>query len=320
MPTLAFFLRPISACALAAGWLLACGGGDPPAAPSPTPPGVDAGADASGEDPPEAGAADAADDPNYPFVVTNESVQAAGIEQEYVLVVPKEPAASPLPILFAYHGDGGSGDGLRRSWGLERTTGNNAILVYPSRAVRGGWQVENQSSNNPFLAGFDAIVARVAAEHDGDPAKVAATGFSNGAFLAHILGCWRGASLRAIGALGGGYPYNAQSTGGAWPNTYPKCEGQVPVAALVMHGENDPIGAGRVSAWYWTYVNRCSPNPDGCDFDPDNRAPTDHPECERFTDAPAEYPVEFCNIRNFGHQMWDDAAPRMWQFFQERMR
>ena len=251
-------------------------------------------------------------EPDSPYTVTTESVQAAGITHEYVLVIPKERATATLPIVLAYHGDVGTGDQLRTGWHVEAASGNAAIVVYPNQP--GGWEVTNQSSGNPFLAGFDAIVAKVAAEHAGDAADVSAVGWSNGGFFTQILGCWRGAKLRAIGAMAGSYPYDSTSTGGQFPNTFPKCEGEVPVAAIIMHGANDGVGNGALSAVYWTYVNKCSAAPDGCSANTEARSPGFREPCVRFDDAPAASPVHLCELPGFGHSIWDQSAAAMWEF------
>lgn len=242
-----------------------------------------------------------------------ESVQAGGRAHDYVVMVPREPTAAKLPIVFVYHGDGGSSDSLQRSWQVERAAGQSAVVVYPNSP--GGWNVPEQSQANVFIAGFDAIRAKVAQEHGGDEGDVSALGWSNGGFFTQILGCWRGASLHTIGAMAGSYPYDKQSTGGEWPNEFPKCEGQTPVPALIMHGANDGVGNGKLSAVYWTYVNRCSANPDGCAVT-DNTTPTARPPCVRFNDAPATDPVELCEIPGMGHQIWDQSAAAMWDFIQ----
>lgn len=259
----------------------------------------DAGGSSSGEAP-------------SPWLVSTESVQAAGMTHEYVLVVPRTRAAATLPIVLVYHGDAGTADELRRGWSVEAASGDGAIVVYPNHP--GGWIVTDQSSQNPFLAGFDAIVAKVAAEHAGNAADVTALGWSNGGFFTQILACWRPGKLRALGAMAGSYPYDSTSTGGKWPNDFPKCAGQGAVAALIMHGDSDGVGNGELSATYWTYVNKCSPAPEGCNADSSRRSAGLRAPCVKFDDSPAATPVQFCSIPSFGHGIWDQSAAAMWEF------
>lgn len=247
-----------------------------------------------------------------PWLVTTERVQAAGMTHEYVLVLPRAPATGKLPIVLAYHGDAGTGDELRTGWKVEAASGNAAILVYPNHP--GGWTVTDQSAQNPFLAGFDAIVAQVVAQHGGDANDVTALGWSNGGFFTQILGCWRPGKLRAIGAMAGSYPYDSNSTGGKWPNDFPRCAGQGPVPALIMHGDSDGVGNGELSAVYWTYVNKCSASPAGCNADSARRSSGLRAPCVKLDDAPASSPVHFCSIPSFGHGIWDQSAAAMWEF------
>lgn len=247
-----------------------------------------------------------------PFVISNETVQAGGNTHDFVLVVPRTPSKAKLPIIFAYHGDGGSGSDLSRSWPIHEVAGSDAIVVYPDKPE--SWSVFDQSPQNPNLAGFDAMLDVVVNQHGGDRADVTATGWSAGGFFSQIIACWRGAQLRSVSAMAGSYPYDSASTGGAWANTFPKCEGMVPVAALIMHGDSDGVGNGELSAQYWTYVNKCSPAPDGCNPDYARRTPTARPPCVSLDDAPATAPVTFCNLPGFGHGIWNESAAALWEF------
>ena len=246
------------------------------------------------------------------FVVVDESVEAAGLTQEYRVVAPRNRTSPKLPIVLVYHGDSETAAQLQESWRVEEASGDSALVVYPNRP--GGWDVPNQSSQNPYLAGFDAIVAKVAESNGGNATDVTALGWSNGGFMTQIIACWRPGKLRAVGAMAGSYPYDATSTGSSWPNSYPRCEGQGPVPALIMHGDSDDVGNGELSAQYWTYVNACSASPAGCTVDDSLRSPGLREPCVKFDAAPASAPVHFCKLPSFGHTIWDQAAAAMWEF------
>lgn len=246
------------------------------------------------------------------YVITDESVEAAGLTQEYRVVVPRNRTSAKLPIVLAYHGDGGTGAQLQEFWKIEEAAGDSAIVVYPNRP--GGWNVTDQSANNPYLAGFDAIVAKVVEYNGGDATDVSALGWSNGGFMTQIVACWRPGKLHAVGAMAGSYPYDSTSTGSAWPNSFPRCEGQGPVPALIMHGDSDGVGNGELSAKYWAYVNKCSAAPAGCNSDDTLRSPGLRPPCVKLDDAPASAPVHLCVIPNFGHEIWEHSAAAMWEF------
>src|SRR5690606_14043271 len=103
----------------------------------------------------------------------------------------------------------------------------------------------------------ETVVKALAAELPLDETRIFATGYSSGGFLANLIACQRSGLLRAIASNAGGAPYNQAE---AWPNGYPRCPGQAPVAAMALHGRLDfgvTIDSGRFSAEYWAYVNGC---------------------------------------------------------------
>jgi len=99
-----------------------------------------------------------------------------------------------------------------------------------------------------------------------DPARIYATGFSNGATMSTALGCFMSETFAGIAPVAGGH------------TDFANCEIERPVSVLVVHGTEDPTipyeGRGNevppVSLWveYWVQRNGCQPNPQVEEPDP----------------------------------------------------
>lgn len=254
-------------------------------------------------------------DPNYPFEVFYESIDAGGKTQNYIVVVPANRGAAKLPIVFGYHGDGGGADGAKDYFKVELTTQQNAIVVYPSCPANPAWNIYG-GTGNEYLAGFDAILQKVATARNGDLTKVSAFGHSSGAFFSSVLGCFRSSKLRSIGLMAGGAPFDANGTS-KWDGTQlVKCPGQESVPTFVVHDRGDPVvgyDSGEWASKYWMYANRCATGV-GCDADTADQSPTLGGACMNLNQAPANAPVVMCSPSGVGHGLWGSFVSTFWQF------
>ena len=259
--------------------------------------------------PPEATAAPA---PAAPRVLAG-SVVTVGGARTYVLVQPSRPQAGhasaghAYPLVLYFHGDGGDGAGMHRGVPFERASGEAALVVYPDGRNQ-TWDLETPT-DNPDVAFVEALIAHIAAQFPVDRHRIFATGYSNGGFFANVLACQRSGLIRAIASNAGGAPYHQAES---WPNQFPKCPGQGPVAAIALHGENDngvTLDSGRFSAEYWAYVN-------GCTMTEMDR--TAYPECRAYRGCAAGKEVGFCKVPGLGHWVWDRASEVSWRFFERQ--
>jgi polyhydroxybutyrate depolymerase len=208
-----------------------------------------------------------------------------------------------------FHGDGGDAVGLHEAWPFERATGGGAFVVYPEGIGR-TWNLE-ALDENPDEAYVVAIVEALAEERPIDRSRIFAAGYSSGGFLANVLACHRPGLFRAIASNAGGAPYGQREK---WPNGYPKCPGQAPVAMLALHGERDwtvGLDSGRFSAEYWAYVNRCRA---------DELETTGYPECQIYRGCPTGKAVGWCSVESLGHWVWSASAEASWTFFETSSR
>ncbi len=252
--------------------------------------------------------------------LTGQKIQAAGQARTYVITIPANADTShALSIVFAWHGDGGTGSGLRSQLKLEAEAKDKAIFVYPDglSAPYGSWDLESGPPNNRDIALFDAIVTEASTKWCVDNKRVFSTGFSRGGFFTNHLACFRGDKLAAIAPQSGGGPY--------WPNTAYNADGQLacptpPVPALIIHGNADntvpndklkPDG-GWQSYFHWAYWNHASPRA-GYDFASDPTMPS---PCQAARGLPADHPVIACFIDGLDHATWSQEAPTVWAFFQ----
>lgn len=168
-----------------------------------------------------------------------------GHVRSFIVDLPDVPESAGLrPLVLAFHGWGGDPDQL------EGTTRISSIA-----ASRGYVVVRPLGFNKSFDAGaccglasetkvddvglVRALVAKLKAEACVDPARVYATGFSNGGFLSHRLGCEAGDVFTAVASVAG-------TLGIA------RCAPSRPVAVLQIHGKADgivPFAGNSAKGW-----------------------------------------------------------------------
>jgi polyhydroxybutyrate depolymerase len=239
---------------------------------------------------------------------TGRSIDLRGRQRGYLLVEPAErEEGRRYPLVLVFHGDGGDAAGFHQAWPFERASGKDAVLAYLDGMDR-RWDLE-ATIDNRDVTFVEAVIADVERTHAIDRARVFATGYSSGGFLANVVACHRPGLLRAIASSAGGAPYNQLLR---WPNGYPMCPGQKPIAMLALHGEHDltvTLDSGRFSAEYWAYVNDCNTH---------EMESTGYAQCRFYRGCPAGRAVGFCSIPSLGHWVWSEAAFAAWTFFERQ--
>jgi len=160
-----------------------------------------------------------------------------GVAREALIYVPKPIGTNPLPVVFGFHGHGGSMRNAARAFQIH-THWPEAIVVYPqglntpgrltdAAGKRAGWQKEMGDQNDRDLKFFDTMLASLESDYSVDTNRVYATGHSNGGAFTYLLWAARGEKFAAVA------PSAALDTK-ALPKLKPK-----PV--LHVAGENDQL-------------------------------------------------------------------------------
>lgn len=114
-------------------------------------------------------------------------------------------SSKPLPVIFVFHGAGGTNDFESMNTAAGGEAGKNAIFVagqgIPYQSYGVGW---DENCNGYDVAFFDAMLEQVAADFCVDRERIFATGYSWGADMSNTLGCCRGDVVRAVMPASGG--------------------------------------------------------------------------------------------------------------------
>jgi polyhydroxybutyrate depolymerase len=228
--------------------------------------------------------------------VSNGTVQARSKARTYVLSVPAGYASSKTyPLVFAWHGLGGSGQLARLYFGVEQQSAGQAIFVYPdalplaSQGNQPGWDLTPTGDDVAF---FDALAAQLSSSLCVDKNRIFSIGHSFGGYMTNTLGCSRGDVLRAIAPVSGGGPYT------------PTCQGSV--AAWLAHGSADTtvtIDVGIASRDHWVKANGCAATTTAV-------APA---PCAAYAGCKTDLPVVWCEHTG-GHDWPSFAAAGIWNF------
>lgn len=213
--------------------------------------------------------------------------------------------------MVVLHGYSGSGRQVERDYGWDGLADSGKFVVAYPDGFGQAWNVDGETCcGRPAREGVDdvgfirAVVADVGRNVGIDPARVYATGMSNGAIMAYTLACATDL-FAAIGPVAG-----TQLTA---------CQAPRATSVLHIHGTADrlvPYGGGqgfsvingppvaRVNA-FWRDVDRCG-------------APTDTTDGPLATSTAAcadDRGVVLITIDQGGHNWPSFAAQTLWSFF-----
>jgi polyhydroxybutyrate depolymerase len=195
---------------------------------------------------------------------TAHSLSVGGLDRGYRLYVP-DGVATPAPLVVMLHGGFGSAQQAERSYGWdELADGAKFVVAYPDGVGR-AWNVNGccgrPARQNIANVGFiSAVVSDVAANVAIDPARVYATGISNGGMMAYTLAC----NTNLFAAIG---PDAATQLD--------PCPSPRPTSVVHVHGTGDRNirydgqpgdGVARIDGpsvadvnAFWRGVDRCAP-------------------------------------------------------------
>ncbi|HEY0863998.1 MAG TPA: hypothetical protein VGD97_07840 [Lacunisphaera sp.] len=131
-----------------------------------------------------------------------------GVTREALIHVPAQVAPGGAPLVFAFHGHGGSMAQAAHSFPIHEKW-PEAIVVYPqglptagqltdSKGERAGWQGRAGVADDRDLKFFDVMLADLRHRHRVDPKRIYATGHSNGGGFTYLLWAERGDIFAAL--------------------------------------------------------------------------------------------------------------------------
>lgn len=236
--------------------------------------------------------------------VGKKTLVVAGVSRTYELFLPPGyDGTTRYPVVLVFHGDGGTGAGVRKSFPIEGTSSGSAVIAYPDGLGK-TWQIDALAPMTRDVAFVDALVRDLQSSYCGD-GRSFLTGISRGAYFVNQVACHTSVSLRGIASHAGGGPF------GVLAREYDANGNLVcsspPVAALQVHGTSDGVVSlreGQSSRDHWRRVNACTST---------TTAATLPSPCVTYTGCAR--PEVWCAVSGLGHAFWSQAATATWSFF-----
>jgi len=259
------------------------------------------GSDSSGGDADSTGDAPMAcgSDPGFSGSAAS-TIEVAGVSRTYLVALPDAyDPDTQYPLIFAWHGRGGSASLAAAYFGIEEAAAGEAIVVYPdglplaSMGGATGWELEANSVDVQF---FDAVLEELSNNLCVDSERIFSTGHSFGGYMSNTIGCARPDVVRAIAPVAGGGPFFTCDSG---------------VSAWITHGNPDgtvPFSQGEGSRDVWVAANGCSPRTQATAPDP----------CVAYQGCAEGSSVVWCPHTETGQggHLWPSfAAEAIWGFF-----
>ncbi|MFO0952026.1 MAG: acetylxylan esterase [Isosphaeraceae bacterium] len=162
-----------------------------------------------------------------------------GQERKALVVSPSKKEGKP-PLVFVFHGHGGTSRNVARSFHIH-TLWPEAVVVYPQglptpglltdpEGKRAGWQHSPGVKGDRDLKFFDAMLADLRKEYSVDESRVYSTGHSNGGGFTYLLGATRPGVFAALAPSAAGLGGARRAAG--------KPE---PCALMHLAGRKDPL-------------------------------------------------------------------------------
>ena len=239
-----------------------------------------------------------------------------GVTRQALVYVPDSATTELTPLIFAFHGHSGTMQKFARL-AFEKAW-PQAIVVYPQglptpgrltdhEGKFSGWEALPGDQNDRDLKFFDAMLESLKKDYKIDPARIYATGHSNGGSFTYVLWRARGDEFTAFAPASTAFPAFLNH-----PDAPPITAAEIPKVALrpVLHmaGKNDPLVK---FAWQeHTFdavrkINQCT-----------DAAPDPWSENCTLYPSPAGAPVVTC-IHPGGHELPPHARDLIVKFFKQ---
>ncbi len=241
--------------------------------------------------------------------------------RQYFVVVPTNYSSSTAaPVVFTFHGRGGTAQQLLPSGGYggfalygERTGFPNAIYVVPQGLDSGtdagndyGWPNTNDQDIN-FVK---AMISWLEANYCVDESRIFSTGMSYGGMISNTIACEMPDVFRAIGVMSGSL---------GWGSYVPTCVNH-PIAAWFTHGDADtvvPISGDQNARDLFIKNNGCSTTNTQQISLVDTNTSTNVTCTVYNVCTTGNYPVVWCPVAGEAHAIPSFAGSEIAKFFKQ---
>lgn len=227
-----------------------------------------------------------------------------GVAREVLVYAPASAKEKAAPVVFVFHGHGGSMGNAARSFAMHKQWAE-AISVYPQglntpgrltdpEGKKPGWQSGVGAQEDRDLKFFDALLAKLKQDFKVDAKRIYSTGHSNGGGFTYLLWAERGEVLAAVA------PSASSAAGRQGEKLKPK-------PALHLAGENDPLVKYEWQKATMAAVRKLN----GCETD-------GKPWDKLCTEYPSKTGTPFVSfIHPGGHEFHKDAPALIAKFFKQ---
>ena len=249
-----------------------------------------------------------------------------GLKRTYqVHVPPANKRTTPAPLIFAFHGGGGSSETMAndRSYNLKSKSDKEGfIIVFPngSSKLRSGkfatWNAGRccayaRDENIDDIGFVKAMINDLDQKLNIDKNRIYALGFSNGGMLAYRLACEMPDVFKAIASVAG-------------TENYDHCDPVEPISILHIHAKDDGHvlfegGAGEEAFRDLSKVTDFTSVPetvsrwvkrDRCDNSAQRVLDKDGAYCDLYTGCMDNSSVQLCATEEGGHSWPGGNKPR----------
>lgn len=231
-------------------------------------------------------------------------------ERTYRIKMPdSHDGATKVGAVVFMHGWRGSAAGIMRNKSLTKAVSDMGLALVAPKSRGEDWSLPNAPSGKTEdeMVFFDALIADVTANHNVDPARMMATGFSAGGMMVWNLACERSDLFAGFAPIAGTF----------WLKPPESCPGPVP-HIIHTHGTSDkmvpmtgrPIAETRQGNVYEAFeMMREKGGHDGA-----VRSNAGVLSCERQTNTDGAI-LELC-LHDGGHSMRTEFVTRAWAEFE----
>ena len=189
------------------------------------------------------------------------------INREYILYIPNSyDGTSAVPILFNFHGFGGSASEFINDADMRAEAESNTfILVYPQGSClddSSHWNpcpIDGDNKSSADDLGFvEAIVNEVSSQYNLDMDRIYAAGYSNGGMMAYGLANYKSNLIAAVASVSGSMLDCLGNTSHPMPVLH--LHGTIDGVIAYDEGSND-YNSVQSTLDYWTNFNNTVSTP-----------------------------------------------------------